>query len=276
MLSQTGGHGDKRGVLRDAPLPRNSLGVFPQICDGADAVRKAAREVLRKGADQVKVMASGGVASPSDKAEQWQFTIDELRAAVETAEAAGTYVMAHAYGPTAIKNCIDAGVHSIEHGNLLDRQIADLMAEKGVYYVPTLSVYAVLTGEEQNIKLDPFVCEKLKKVADVALNALELAHKAGVKIGSGSDLIGPFQHLKGKELSIKAEVMSPMEAIVSATRTNAELFGMSDAIGTLETGKEADLIVVDGNPLDDLSLFDQGGDTIRLVMKKGQIMKDLL
>jgi imidazolonepropionase-like amidohydrolase len=216
------------------------------------------------------------VASPSDKAEQWQFTIDELRAAVETAEAAGTYVMAHAYGPTAIKNCIDAGVHSIEHGNLLDRQIADLMAEKGVYYVPTLSVYAVLTGEEQNIKLDPFVCEKLKKVADVALNALELAHKAGVKIGSGSDLIGPFQHLKGKELSIKAEVMSPMEAIVSATRTNAELFGMSDAIGTLETGKEADLIVVDGNPLDDLSLFDQGGDTIRLVMKKGQIMKDLL
>ena len=276
MLSQTGGHGDKRGAWRDAHVPRNSLGLLPMICDGPDSVRKAGREVLRKGADQIKVMASGGVASPSDKTDQWQFTVDELKAAVETAKAAGTYVMAHAYGAAAIRNCIDAGIRSIEHGNLLDAQIADLMAEKGVFYVPTLSVYEVLTSKELGIELDPFVRQKLDEVAEVALNALELAYRAGVKIGSGSDIIGPFQHLKGRELSIKANVMTAMEAIVSATRTNAELFNMSDRIGTVEAGKSADMIVLDGNPLDDLSLFNKGEERVVLVMKEGSIMKNFL
>ena len=276
MLSQTGGHGDKRGALRDDHQPRNSLGIFPLVCDGPDQVRRASREVLRKGASQIKVMASGGVASPSDKTDQWQFTVDELRAAVETAEAAGTYVMAHAYGAAAIRNCIDAGIRSIEHGNLLDAQMADLMAEKGVYYVPTLSVYEVLSSKELGIELDPFVRQKLDEVAGVALNALELAHRAGVKIGSGSDIIGPFQYLKGRELAIKAQVMTPMEAIVSATRTNAELFNMSEQIGTVEAGKSADMIVVDGDPLDDISLFDKGGEPVVFVMKEGQVMKNLL
>ena len=276
FLTQTGGHADKRGVMRNTPLPRNSLRIFPMICDGPDEVRKAGREVLRKGADQIKVMASGGVASPSDEIDQWQYTIEELKSAVEVANAAGTYVMAHAYNTTAIKNCIEAGIHSIEHGNLLDSETAHMIAEKEIYYVPTLSVYDVLTKNIKQANINRFVQKKLEYVSEAALNALRMACEAGVKIGSGSDLIGPFQHHRGRELSLKAKVMTPMQAIVSATRTNAEMIGLLDKLGTIEKGKIADMIVVDGNPLEDLSLFDNNGESISLVMKDGQILKNSL
>ena len=146
-LTPTGGHFDMRGVFETAPKARNSIGIYPQICDGPDAVRKAAREVLRRGASQIKVAADGGVDSPNDRPGHWQFSVDELKAAVEVAEAAGTYVMAHAYSPRAIENCLDAGVRSIEHGNLLDEKTARKMAAAGAYLVSTLTVYDVLANE---------------------------------------------------------------------------------------------------------------------------------
>ena len=276
MLTQTGGHGDKRGKAREDQVPRNSLGVYPEICDGPDEVRKSAREALRRGADQIKVMADGGVASPSDKPGQWQFEVEELRAAVEVARAAGTYVMAHTYTPQAMKNCLEAGVRSLEHGNLLDEETARKMAEKGAYLVPTLTVFDVLAKEGKGAGMDAFVLSKLATVREGSLRALELAHRAGVKIGSGTDIIGPFQYLKGRELALKAEVMTPMGAIVSATRTNAELLRLDYCLGTVEAGKLADLIVVDGNPLQDMTLFEQGLKKILLVMKEGRIMKNLL
>jgi imidazolonepropionase-like amidohydrolase len=276
MLTQSGGHGDKRGKAREDQPPRNSIGMYPEVCDGPDAVRKSAREALRRGADQVKVMADGGVASPSDKPGQWQFTVEELRAAVETAEAAGTYVLAHTYTPRAIQNCLAAGVRSIEHGNLLDEETARRMAEKGAYLVPTLTVFDVLAKEGKGAGMDPFVLSKLAQVREGTFRALELAKKAGVKIASGTDIIGPFQHLKGREFALKGEILSPMETIVSATRTNAELLRLEDRLGTLEAGKWADLIVIDGNPLRDLTLFEQGVKTVLLVMKEGRIMKNRL
>jgi imidazolonepropionase-like amidohydrolase len=259
--------------------PRNSIGVFSEICDGPDEVRKAARRTLGRSADQIKIFADGEVVSQleSDRAKpgQWKFTVEEIKAAVETAEAAGTYVMAHTYSPRAIQNCLNAGVRSIEHGNLMDAETAALMSKKGVYYVPTLTTYHVL-AEEAKSALQPNTIEKLKLVLDKGLQALELAYQAGVKIGSGSDIIGPFQKLKGKEFIYKTEIMSPMEAIVSATRTNAELIGLSDHLGTIETGKWADLIVVDGDPLQDIALFEHGLERVLLVMKGGRIVKNMV
>jgi len=276
MLTQTGGHGDKRGRAREDQPPRNSIGIYPEVCDGPDEVRKSARQALRRGADQVKIMADGGVASPSDKPGQWQYTVEELRAAVEVAEAAGTYVMAHVYTPKAMQNCLQAGIRSLEHGNLLDAETARLIAERGAYLVPTLTVFDVLAREGKGAGMDPFVLSKLDMVRRGMLRTLELARQARVKIASGTDIIGPFQHLKGRELALKGQVMSPMETIVSATRINAELLRMEDRIGTIEVGKLADLIVVDGNPLEDLTLFEQGLQRVLLVMKEGRIMKNLM
>ncbi len=274
-LTPTGGHFDQRGPYDDQPKPRNSLGIYAEICDGADAVRRAARQVIRRGADQVKLAADGGVTSPSDVPGQWQFTVAELKAAVEIATAAGKNVMAHAYGSQAIVNCIEAGVRSVEHGNLMDAATADRLAVSGTYYVPTLTVYHVL-AHEGRAELDSHYADKLEMVRHKALTALKHAYRAGVKIGSGSDIIGPYQELKGRELALKAQVMTPMEAIQAATRTNAELIGLIDSIGTLEPGKMADLIVVDGNPLDDLSLLERGHQSVVLVMKAGQIAKNKL
>jgi imidazolonepropionase-like amidohydrolase len=166
-------------------------------------------------------------------------------------------------------------VRTVEHGNLLDEQTAELMAQNGTFYVPTLATYEVLAKEARN-HLDAQTLEKLYQVCHTAHQAVILAFKAGVKIGSGSDIIGPYQHLKGRELSLKAAAMSPLAAIVSATRTNAEIIGWDDRIGTLEKGKLADVIVVDGNPLEDMTLFERGDKTIVLVMKAGRVMKNQL
>lgn len=274
-LTPTGGHFDMRGIFETAVVARNRLGICPEICDGPEEVRRAAREVLRRGASQVKVAADGGVDSPSDQPGHWQFSVDELKAAVSVAEAAGTYVMAHAYSPRAIDNCLEAGVRSIEHGNLLDERTARKMAASGAFLVPTLTVYDILAGEGCN-GMASYARQKLDLVSRAGRAAVKIAREAGVKIASGSDIIGPYQHLKGRELRIKAELLSPMEAIVSATRTNAHLLNMADRIGTLAVGKDADLIVLDGNPLEDPGLFERGQETVLLVMKAGRVMKDRL
>jgi imidazolonepropionase-like amidohydrolase len=274
-LTPTGGHFDMRRWHQTAIVPRNSIGILPEICDGPDAVRRSARDVIRRGADQVKVAADGGVDSPTDRPGCRQFSVEELKSAVEAAEAAGRYVMAHAYASEPIRLCLDAGVHTIEHGNLLDAQTALNLADCGAYYVPTLTIYDILANEAKET-VDDFAREKLHLVREAGRRALEHALRAGAKIGSGSDIIGPYHHLRGREFRLKAEVMTPMEAIVSATRINAEIVGAQDEIGTLESGKAADLIVVDGDPLTDLSLLENGLETVLLVMKAGHILKDRL
>jgi len=279
-LSQSGGSTAPRGLGPDVPQARNALGIYPEICDGPDQVRAAARRALGRGADQVKVFADGEVlaSQAADRAVpgQWKFSVEELRAAVDVATAAGTYVMAHVYGPRAIQNCLEAGVRSIEHGNLLDEETARLMAARGAYYVPTLTTYDLLVAHGREWGLDDHSLAKLAMVGTLGRRALELAYRAGVKIASGADIVGPAQDLKGRELAIKAEVLGAMGAIVSATKTNAELMNLSDRLGTVEPGKWADLIVVKGNPLQDIALFEDGRKNVLLVMKAGQIMKDTL
>lgn len=261
------------------PDPRNSLGITPEACQGVEEMRGAVERTLKRGADHIKVFPDGEVVSQSrsdsTKPGQEKFSVDELQAAVGTAKAGGAYVMAHAYGPKVIQNCLEAGVRSIEHGNLMDEETAKMLGEGKAYYVPTLTIFNLLDRME-GAELDDFTVEKLQMVGQKGLNALELAHRAGVKIGSGSDIIGPLQIYKGRELALKAEVMGPMGAIVSATKTNAEMMGLSHQIGTLAPGKLADMVVVDGNPLTDMTLFENGLENILLVMKNGRIVKGVM
>lgn len=275
FISQTGGHGDWRAshTSTDPIQPIPGLFAGYVLADGADAVRRAAREELRRGATQIKVMASGGVASPTDPIDATQFTCDELRAAVEEAEVRGSYVLAHAYHPKSIARCLDAGVRSIEHGNLLDEETAVRMAEAGAFLVPTLITYDILAEGGQKLGFTSYQVKKLNQVWQAGEDAVRIAAKAGVKIGSGSDLLGPAMALKARELVIKARILSPMEAIVSATRTNAELFGMQDEIGTVEVGKLADITVFDKDPLAEPEVL-AATEHVRLVLKEGVVAKD--
>ena len=275
FISQTGGHGDWRASYQDADALQPVPGLFAgyKLTDGPDAVRRAARDQLRRGATQIKVMASGGVASPTDPIDATQFTRDELRAAVEEAETRGTYVLAHAYHPKSIAHCLDAGVRSIEHGNLLDEETAARMAKAGAFLVPTLITYDILAEGGQGLGLSSYQVQKLQQVWKAGEEAVRIAKAAGVRIGSGSDILGPAMAQKARELVIKSRILSPMEAIVSATRTNAELFGMERDIGTVEEGKLADLVVFDRDPLTEPEAL-ADAERVRLVLKAGAVVKD--
>jgi len=276
-LSQTGGHGDWRRMTetQDPEIFCPTAGMRSVVCDGADEVRRAAREQLRLGADQIKVMASGGAMSPSDELSATQYTLEELRAAVEEAAAARTYVMAHAYNDDSVRNCLKSGVRSIEHGNLIDEETARLIAESDVYLVPTLVTYEALSEEGRSYGVPEVVIRKLDEARELGIRALRFAYEAGAKIASGSDLLGPLQDRKARELEIKTEVMSPMESLLSATKINADLFGMGEEIGTIEEGKLADLLVVEGNPLEDIAVL-QDPENLKLVMKGGWAAKNEL
>lgn len=272
-LSQTGGHGDFRRMAETGdPLSCcPELGYVMRVCDGADAVLREAREQLRRGADHVKVMASGGAMSPTDSLESVQFTPEEIGSAVTAARSVGTYVMAHAIAPEAIRNCVEAGVRSIEHGNLVDEETAKLMAAEGTFLVPTLSVYQNLVEDGVEYGVADHSLAKAKAALDRGFEAVEIAHRNGVKLASGSDLLGDAATQKARELELKAEVIGAHAAIVSATRTNAELLSLDHEIGTIEPDKRADVLLVEGNPLDDLSLL-RNPANLTAIMKNGRIV----
>jgi imidazolonepropionase-like amidohydrolase len=270
-LSQTGGHGDGRSMAESeiGCGCGHQIGMTDNIADGPEGVRKAAREQLRRGADAIKIMASGGVASPTDPLEGLQYEPEELRAAVQAAQAAGTYVLAHAYTPGAIRNATEAGVKSVEHGNFLDAPTAKLMAERGTYLVPTFVAYEKLYEEGKEQGFAPQKLKKLDLVLGIGLDSLRHATEAGVKIASGSDLLGPLARHKTRELAIKAKELGNHATLIATTRTNAELLGIADETGTVEPGKIADLLVVDGDPLEDISVL-QDLEHMPVVMKAGE------
>jgi imidazolonepropionase-like amidohydrolase len=275
FLSQTGGHGDWRAPHQDS-IEQGIGGLVAGfvICDGPEEVRKAARDQLRRGATQIKVMASGGAASPTDPIDATQFTVEELRAAVDEARVRDTYVLAHAYHPKSIAKCLEAGVQSIEHGNLLDEATARRMVNEGAFLVPTLVTYEVLSERGEALGMAKSSVEKIRYVGASGEESLRIAMEAGVRIGSGSDLLGEPMREKARELVLQARVMGAMGAIVAATKTNAELFGMADRLGTVEEGKQADLIVVDGDPLADIGVL-ADASRVRVVVKEGEVVKDL-
>lgn len=267
-LSQTGGHGDSRPV-RDFCAASSDF--TSRIADGVDEVRRAAREELRAGAHQLKIMASGGVASPSDEIWTLQYSPEEMRAAVEEAAARRTYVLAHAYTAQAIERAVMAGVRSIEHGNLIDAERAALMARHGTFLVPTLITYEKIhaAGEELGMPADQR--RKVVDVIDAGLDSLTLARKAGVKIGFGTDLLGALQRHQAEEFRVRAGAEDPIETIRSATLVNAELLGLDGVAGVVKPGADADLLIVDGDPLSDATVL-ADSDRIAMVLRAGRVM----
>ncbi len=278
-LSQTGGHGDVVPPSGDQPLLcachiRSSS--FSHVADGVPAVRRAAREELRRGAHQIKIMASGGVASPSDPIWNVQYSPEEMRAIVEEAQGWRTYAMAHAYTPEAIRRAIDAGVRTIEHGNLIDDETALRVREAGAYLVPTLVVYYAIDELGRTLGFPKASQQKVKDVLDVGLASLEIAKRAGVPLGFGTDLLGETHEQQSREFSIRAQVQSPVEILRSATLVNAEILRKTGELGVVAPGALADLLVVDGDPLHDLSLLEGQGKNLPLIMKGGKIFVNRL
>jgi len=277
LLSQTGGHGDHADPFDHRPasdvegLPGlTQLGI---VCDGPDEVRLAARRVLRRGAAQVKVCISGGVVSLTDRIEDTQFTVDELVAAVQEADARGTYVTAHAHNSRGIQIGLEAGVQCFEHGTFLDEDTAISMARAGAYLVPTFSVTRVFADKAPEWGIPPSMVARMNGVEEAMARSLRIAREAGVLIGSGSDILGPEQTQRGLELMIRSQLGDAMEAIVSATSNNARVLRRENDLGTLEVGKLADIIAIDFNPLEAPEEF-QDPAHVRLVLKGGNIVKD--
>ncbi len=274
-LSQTGGHGDLRPRTRSVvscACCEYGAGLA-RIADGVDECRRAARDELRKGATQLKIMASGGVASPYDPIWNLQYSDEEMRAIVEEAHSWHTYVLAHAYTPEAIRRAVDNGVRSIEHANLIDAPTAAHVAAVGGFVVPTLVTYDALRRFGRELGFAEASLGKLAEVREAGLRSLEILQRAGVKIGYGTDLLGPMHRHQSREFVIRAEAMAPFEVIRSATAVNAELLNRSGELGVIAPGACADLIVVDGDPLADISLLDGQGEHLSVIMKDGVLYK---
>jgi imidazolonepropionase-like amidohydrolase len=273
-LTQSGGHGDMRlSTEINAPVPHYfAVGV---VADGVSEVRKAAREELRMGADYIKIMAAGGCASPADEPDTVQYSVDEIKAAAEEADAAGKTVIAHCYSPRSMQRCAEAGVKRVEHGNFMDEETARILKEKGVIYCPTLATYDLMSRKGAEFGIPDYFLRKMKTANEKSLEALEHAVKAGLVIGSGSDMVGPGQPFKTNELELKSRVMGPMGAILSATKVNSEILKIDDKTGTIETGKAADILIVDGNPLENIAIF-QNRDAVRVIMQDGKFIKNTL
>ncbi len=275
-LSQTGGHGDFRLPTETRFPSSDAAGVATQVCDGVEEVRRGAREQLRRGADFIKVMGGGGCMSPSDEIDTSQYSPEELRAAVFEAEAVGAYVAAHVYSSRSIRNCVSAGVRTLEHGNLLDESAAKAIKDAGAILVPTLVTYEMISRMGKSLGIPENNVRKINEARDRGLEALAIARRMGIKIASGSDLLGPMQRYKGMELELKARALGPMAAIVATTKTNAELLKKEKDLGTIEPGKLADMILVQGDPLKDITLFQQYEEKICLIIQGGRVYKNRL
>lgn len=277
-ISQTGGHGDTRlrtEIEPDGPF-QSALRFGKIVADGLDEVTKAARIQLRCGADQIKIMVSGGVASLNDPIDVCQYTPEEIRAICREAETWKTYVMAHAYTPEAIVHAVANGVRTVEHANLIDRDAAAFVRDNDAYVVPTLVTYDALNRRGAELGMAAASLDKLGRVLEAGVGSLEILKAANVRTGFGTDLLGELRSEQSREFSIRAEVLTPYEIICQATAVNAEILNRSGKLGVIAAGALADIIAVDGDPLRDISLLEEQGRHIPLVIKDGIVEKDRL
>ncbi|TPG59086.1 amidohydrolase family protein [Roseomonas nepalensis] len=276
-LGQTGGHSDFRQRSDDREgVFANRVGSLGRICDGVDAVRRAAREEIKSGARFIKIMANGGVASPNDPIHALGFSRDEIRAAVEEAENAGTYVAAHLYTDKAIRRAVECGVHSLEHCNLIQAETAELAVKAGAIACPTLVAYEGLAMEGKALGLGPESVAKIETVRTAGLESLDIMRRAGLPMAYGSDLLGGLHKYQSMEFEIRARVLPVHEVIDSALTLAARLCQMEGEIGVLAPGARADLLVVEGNPLEDLSVLANQGAAMRAIMRDGRFFKNEL
>jgi imidazolonepropionase-like amidohydrolase len=275
-LTMTGGHADIRARTDLRPHSPSRLGDMGLVVDGVDDIRKSARDMIKGGASFIKIMANGGVASPNDPIHSIQFSADEIRAVVEEAENAGLYVSAHLYTDAAIRRCVELGVHSLEHCNLIEPETAALAAARGCIAVPTLVAYEGLSLEGRRFGFGDTEFAKIDIVRKGGLRSLQVMRDAGLEMAFGSDLLGELRKFHSMEFELLAKVVSPAEIIRSATRIGAKLCGLADTTGRIAPGYAADLVVVDGNPLEDILLLGQDGKRLALVMQAGRIAKNTL
>jgi imidazolonepropionase-like amidohydrolase len=277
-LSQTGGHCDFRGRFDDRAAPRTGhrLGALGRICDGVPEIRRAAREEMKAGADFIKIMANGGCASPTDPIHFFGFSREELLAVVEEAEGAGTYVAAHLYTDDAIRRCVETGVRSLEHCNLIKAPTARLAAKQGCFAVPTLVTYDRLASEGASLGVPADSVAKVEVVRAAGMESLTIMRKAGLPMAYGTDLLGEMHRHQSEEFVIRGRVLPAHEVIASATSVAAKLLRMEGQIGAVAPGAYADLIVVDGDPLKDLSLLTRQGAHMPAIMQGGTFVKNEL
>ncbi|MER8162559.1 amidohydrolase family protein [Streptomyces sp. NPDC094472] len=278
IISQTGGHGDMRAG--DADLDDHVThgcachdDIFSVIADGPDAVRAAAREELRRGASHIKLMASGGMASPTDPLEFSQYSDDEIRAAVDEATRVGKYVAAHCHPDESIRRCVALGVRSIEHASMITDDTARFVAEHGAFTVPTMVIIFSLLEKDSRDRLPKASVDKLVSLSKHMLAGLETMHRNGVDIGFGTDLLGHLRKDQPLEFEIRSRVLPALDILRSACSVNARLLGQEGRIGCVAEGALADLLVVDGNPLDDIRLLSRPRETLSVVMARGEFVR---
>jgi imidazolonepropionase-like amidohydrolase len=278
FITMTGGHGD----MRDPDMPGlpsccgHLQDRFVSIADGPEEVRKAVREELRRGATQIKLFVSGGVMSPTGRLDHLQYTAAEIRAAVETAEAQHRYVLAHCHPDGAIRRASECGVRSVEHCSFITEETAAFMVERGTYAVPTLAVAKGLIDNAAQLGLLKANQEKMKGIWEPMLRSMEILKRAGVKVGFGSDVSGQLQDRQCSEFTLRSDIFSSYEILVSATSMAAEIMHEDGNIGVVAPGAHADIIVVDENPLDDVRVLDKAGQNISLIMKAGHLHKTVV
>lgn len=275
VIAQTGGHGDDRMSSETRPYSEPYMGFRATIADGVPEVLKVSRENIRRGADFLKVMCGGGCASPTQGPETSQYTPDELKAAVAVAESVGTYVASHSYSNRSICLCANAGIKTIEHANLMTKETAALVASKGAVIVPTQITYEVVIEHSRDF-VSKFIYDKFVSVCERGYEAIKNAMEAGVAVGGGTDLTGGNTVYASGAVAYQAKAQGAVGALVSFTKTNAEIIGVSNETGTIETNKLADILVVKGDPTKDINLFKNHRENMLVIMQGGAIHKNLL
>jgi imidazolonepropionase-like amidohydrolase len=277
-ISATGGHSDGRGRYdsREMSYLESRLGCLGRIADGVDAVRRACREEIKAGADYIKIMANGGVASPTDPIAFLGYSKDEIRASVEEAAMAQTYVAAHLYTDEAIARAVECGVLSLEHCNLIEEKTARAAAAAGAIACPTLVTYEKLKTEGASLGLGAESVAKIDTVRLAGLASLEKMRNAGLTMAFGTDLLGEMHRHQSEEFVIRGRVLPAIEVIRSTTMHAAKLLRMEGRIGVVAPGAFGDLVVVEGDPLKDLSLLTNQGAHLSAIMQGGRFIKDAL
>jgi imidazolonepropionase-like amidohydrolase len=280
ILSMTGGHGDFRQMTESRHNHGYcSCGDFNSICvvaDGVDECLKSVREELRRGAHCIKIMGSGGVASPTDPIWMNQYREDEVRTIVNECAERRTYVSAHCHPASAVRRSVEYGVRCIEHGTLIDDETARFVAERGAYVVPTMVIIFVLVELGRKLGFPQQSQEKAEFAFKQAIVGMDSMRKANVKIGFGTDLLGETYVQQCREFTIRREVFSPVEILRQATSVNAEILMQQDKLGCVKPDAHADLLVVDGDPLADIGLLAANGKHLKLILRRGEIVKNEL
>lgn len=276
-ISQTGGHGDVTAAQQAGLCVCQVLSNdFSHVADGPDAVRGAVRHELRDGAQFIKLMTSGGVASPTDPFDCVQYTPEEVRAATVETDHRKTYTTSHAYQPEAISLAIENGVRCIEHANLLDAPTAARMVELGVTMVPTLVTYRAMAEIGAKVGLPERNVSKNRGVFEAGQRSIEIARSAGVELGLGTDLLGEAQPWQNREFAIRAELEPARDVLGAMYRTNPRLCHLEGEIGRIVPGALADLVITDVDPLDDLAALADPEKTLAVIIARGQPVRNRL